>query len=109
MGALPVIGSLRPLNLVHVVLNNASHESVGGQPTVAGHLDFKALALASGYTRYERATDAESLRNAWQALSQASGPVLLEVRIKQGSRDDLGRPTSTAEENKLAFMGAARG
>ncbi len=29
---------------------------------------------------------------------------MIEVRIRTGSRDDLGRPKSTPEENKRAFM-----
>ncbi len=35
------------------------------------------------------------------------GPSLLEVKICMGSRDDLGRPTSTPGENKRAFMAVA--
>jgi phosphonopyruvate decarboxylase len=109
MGALPVIGSLRPGRFVHVLLNNAAHESVGGQPTVAGGVDFAALARAVGYIDYALATDLPSLNAAWSRLADKTGPVMLEVRICTGSRSNLGRPTSTAEENKLAFMGVARG
>lgn len=104
MGALPVIGSMQPGNLVHVLLNNAAHESVGGQPTVADRVDFRALALACGYTAYAQASTQDELRAAWQELTAQAGPALLEVRITTGSRDDLGRPTSTPCENKHAFM-----
>jgi phosphonopyruvate decarboxylase len=41
-------------------------------------------------------------------LASTPGPSLLEVRIGIGSREDLGRPTSTPEQNKRAFMDAAR-
>jgi len=109
MGALPVIGSLRPRKLVHVLLNNGAHESVGGQPTVADKIDFKAIALASGYAAYACADDAASLAARWAELGQADGPVLLEVKIRNGARADLGRPTSTPEQNKQAFMAHARG
>ena len=34
MGAMAVIGSNRPKNLVHIVINNGAHETVGGMPTV---------------------------------------------------------------------------
>ena len=108
-GALPIIGSLNPANLVHVLLNNAAHESVGGQPTVAGHLDFASVAKACGYHHYYLATDAETLSRCWEQLDQQRGPILLEIRILAGSRDDLGRPTSTPEQNKRAFMEHARG
>lgn len=104
MGALPVIGSMQPTNLVHVLLNNAAHESVGGQPTVADRVDFRAVALACGYTAYAQATTHGELRACWQELTAKVGPVMLEVCITTGSRADLGRPTSTPHENKQAFM-----
>lgn len=107
MGALPIIGSLAPANLVHVLLNNAAHESVGGQPTVADRVDFKAIALASGYKAYHVADSAENLKDAWQAAIANGGPVMIEVRIDTGSRADLGRPTSTPEQNKSSFMAHA--
>jgi len=107
MGALAIIGSLKPSNLVHVLLNNAAHESVGGQPTVAAKMDFAAIAKACGYKAYHLATDLQSLKACWQSLNEANGPYLLEVRIATGSRDDLGRPSSTPEQNKRAFMEAA--
>lgn len=108
LGALPIIGSLKPRNLVHVLLNNAAHESVGGQPTVAGEMDFQAISAASGYVGYFRAETLDQLKAAWDTIQNAAGPILLEVRIGIGSRDDLGRPTSTPEQNKLAFIQVAR-
>ncbi|BAI87871.1 MULTISPECIES: phosphonopyruvate decarboxylase [Oscillatoriales] len=107
LGAVPIIGSLAPKNLIHVVLNNAAHESVGGQPTVAGQLDLKAVALASGYQQYRQATDQPGIKQAWNDLSAYDGPVLLEIRITAGSRDNLGRPTSSPQQNKQAFMKVA--
>ncbi|MBW2083812.1 MAG: phosphonopyruvate decarboxylase [Deltaproteobacteria bacterium] len=107
MGALAIIGSLKPANLVHVLLNNAAHESVGGQPTVAGKMDFAAIAKACGYRGYHLVTDPQSLKTCWQRLNEGNGPHLLEIRIVTGSREDLGRPTTTPEQNKRAFMEAA--
>ena len=109
MGALPIIGTVRPARFAHVLLNNAAHESVGGQPTAAGGVDFAALARSVGYNDYAVADDLPSLDAAWHRLGESSGPMMLEVKIRVGSRSDLGRPTSTAEENKLAFMAVARG
>jgi phosphonopyruvate decarboxylase len=104
LGALPIIGSLKPANFTHVLLNNAAHESVGGQPTVGDRTDFRAITLASGYNAYAVASTMEELKEAWLQLGTKRGPVLLEVRITTGSREDLGRPTSTPIENKHAFM-----
>ncbi|MEK9515312.1 phosphonopyruvate decarboxylase [Limnospira fusiformis PMC 851.14] len=107
LGAVPIIGSLAPKNLIHVVLNNAAHESVGGQPTVAGQLDLKAVALASGYKQYRQATEQPGIKQAWNELSGYDGPVLLEIRINTGSRENLGRPTSSPQQNKQAFVKVA--
>ena len=49
LGALALIGANRPANLIHIVLNNEAHESVGGMPTVAGKLDLPGIAKACGY------------------------------------------------------------
>lgn len=106
MGALPVIGSRKPENFFHVLLNNAAHESVGGQPTVAGSVDFKAIAKACGYTSFEQVDNIQDMAQAWHKLTNFSGPVMLEIKINQGSRENLGRPTSTPIENKLNFMKA---
>ncbi len=105
MGAMPVIADLKPENFVHVLLNNGSHESVGGQATSAHKISFEKLAYAVGYAAYAVAHDRDSLNSAWKRLGQVRGPVLLEVKLRTGSRHDLGRPTVTAEQNKLDFMG----
>lgn len=104
LGALPIVGSMAPRNLTHVLLNNGAHESVGGQPTVGDKIDFQAIAFACGYKDYAVANTLDELEAAWHKLASQAGPVMLEVRITTGSRDNLGRPTSTPIENKRAFM-----
>lgn len=105
MGSLAITGNIKPANLLHIILNNAAHESVGGQPTVAGSIDVGAIALASGYVAYYRCDSPDSLADVWRDASAANtGPALVEVRVKSGARADLGRPTSTPRQNKLAFM-----
>lgn len=109
LGAMAIIGNVKPPNLIHILLNNASHESVGGQPTVADQLDFRALALACGYTAYFMADTEQSINATFELIAEIAGPVLFEIRIATGSRDDLGRPKSTAENNKFSFMEHIRG
>ena len=104
LGALAIIGDIKPANFVHVLLNNAAHESVGGQPTVAGKVDFASIVIAVGYTGYFQASSLEELATVWPVINGQAGPLLLEIRVCVGSRDNLGRPTSTPEENKRAFM-----
>ncbi len=107
LGALPVIGDLQPANLIYVLLNNAAHESVGGQRTVADRFNFAVMASACGFAEYRRAETISDLKECWAGFEQLPGPHMLEVRLRTGSRDDLGRPGHTPQENKKAFMEAA--
>src|SRR5262249_10964219 len=61
LGSVAVNGGMTIPNLVHVVLNNASHDSVGGAPTVAGSIDLCSVATAAGYAVAERASSARAI------------------------------------------------
>lgn len=104
LGAMPIIGNLYPRNFLHVLLNNRAHESVGGQPTVAGKMNFSAIASGCGYQHYLSASSLEEIDGAMQKMTELSGPVLLEIHLGQGSRKELGRPTRTPQQNKQALM-----
>ena len=105
LGALPVISQKRPPNLIHVVMNNCAHESVGGMPVCSGTLDISALASASGYPFVLKAESEDVLDAVLQeAVSIKNGPVLIEVCCACGSRADLGRPTTTPVQNRDALM-----
>lgn len=104
MGAMAVTGQSRPKNLVHIVLNNAAHESVGGMPTAAGGLDLPGLAKACGYPHAVTAATAKELDAALQEAKARHELCFLEVKCAIGARPDLGRPTTTPQENKRAFM-----
>jgi phosphonopyruvate decarboxylase len=91
-----------------VVLNNAAHDSVGGQPTVGFDVDLCAVARACGYRHAERVVAAGELEPALSALARSPGPALLEVRMRRGARADLGRPSMSPRELKRAIMAHAR-
>jgi len=108
MGALALIGTRAGENFKHVVLNNAAHDSVGGQPTVGFDVDLCAVARACGYRHAERVVAAGELEPALSALARSPGPALLEVRMRRGARADLGRPSMSPRELKRAIMAHAR-
>ena len=91
-------------NLLHVVLNNGAHDSVGGQPTKGAVLDFAALARACGYARAARAATAEEVGARLGELLSGTGSALLEIQCRRGHRPDLGRPTRTPAQAKDDFM-----
>lgn len=109
MGAMAVIGANRPSNLVHIVINNGAHETVGGMPTVAGAIDIVSIAKACGYPNAITVADFDSLDAALNEAKEKVELTLIEVKCSIGAREDLGRPTTTALENKQNFMEYVRG
>ncbi len=104
MGALAVIGGFSPDNLVHIVINNSAHETVGGMPTVASKIDFVMIAKACGYKHAICVDNADALDLAIKTAKEGGGLTFIEVKCSIGSRANLGRPTTTAKENKANFM-----
>lgn len=104
MGSMAVIGSQRPENLVHIVINNSAHETVGGMPTVAGRMDIVAIARACGYPDAVSVDNFADLDEELEKAKKESGLRLIEVKSSIGARADLGRPTTTALENRRNFM-----
>ncbi|MBQ2953009.1 MAG: phosphonopyruvate decarboxylase [Clostridia bacterium] len=104
LGAMAVIGQRQPRNLVHVVINNGAHETVGGMPVCEGGLDLCALAMAAGYRSVCRANSPETLLNAIDAALSAGELAFIEVMCAVGARADLGRPTTTPQQNRDALM-----
>lgn len=109
MGGMATIGTRKPKNLVHFVMNNGAHDSVGGQPTVGLKIDLPAIAAACGYEKVFSVSTAAALEEVLKEISQnfeEGGNFLtfVEVKVAKGARKDLGRPKSTPQENKKALM-----
>lgn len=85
MGNMAIVGQSSAENLTHIVLNNAAHDSVGGQPTVGGAIDLPKIAECCGY-------------------NQPGHPTFKQILVAKGARKDLGRPKEKPQENKALFM-----
>ncbi len=104
MGSLALIGSTESKNLVHIILNNAAYESVGGQPTPTNKIDFRNLALSCGYKMAFMINSLEDLIQTIELIKISSGPFLIDIHIRIGSRKDLSRPTKKPALTKKDFM-----
>ena len=104
MGSLALAGSNNIKNLVHILINNGAHETVGGMPTVAAALDWVGLATACGYDYAVSVSQPEELKRELNKVREREGTILIEVKAALGAREDLGRPTTTPIENRLQFM-----
>ena len=104
MGAMALVGFKTPTNYIHIVFNNAAHESVGGMPTVCDKICIQQIALACGYARALSVNTEEELGSALKQIKSCNELCLLEIKVAIGSRNDLGRPLTTPIENKQRFM-----
>lgn len=104
MGSMAVLGANSPKNMVHIVINNGAHETVGGMPTVASKIDLVAIAKACGYPNAVCVDSFEALDKELELAKNRNELSLIEVKCSIGAREDLGRPTTTAIENKEKFM-----
>lgn len=98
LGSYSQAGTAHLSNFFHIVLNNGAHDSVGGQPTVGRIIDLCKVAQACGYKSTCKVETFDDLKSA---LGKSA---FLEVVVKKGARADLGRPTTTPKENKIALM-----
>lgn len=104
MGSMAVIGATTPPNMIHIIINNGAHETVGGMPTVAGSIDFVAVAKACGYPNAVKVEDLEALDRELESAKIRNELSMIEVMCAIGARNDLGRPTKTPIENKENFI-----
>ena len=104
MGSMAVLGANKPKNLIHIVINNGAHETVGGMPTVAESIDLVAIAKACGYPNAICVDTFKDLDKELEAAKGRNELSLIEVKCSIGAREDLGRPTTSALENKQNFM-----
>lgn len=104
MGSMAVIGANAPKNLIHIVINNAAHETVGGMPTVAEKIDFVSIAKACGYTNAISVNNFKDLDKALEYAKYNDFLTMIEVKCTIYARVDLGRPDVTTLENKINFM-----
>ena len=103
-GGLGIIGNYGPSNFKHILFNNGSHESVGGQPTIGLDIEIKPIAVGFKYVAVFQADNIEAIDELMPKIKAIDGPVLLEILIASSSRAELGRPTIAPKDNKVDFM-----
>jgi phosphonopyruvate decarboxylase len=105
LGAAAVMGANAPENMVHIVINNGAHETVGGMPTVSEKIDVVKIAEGCGYKKAVSVDNESDLIKILDEVKKGTDCLtLIEIKAALGSRADLGRPTLTARQNVENFM-----
>ena len=103
LGSLTTIGSLKPKNLVHVVFDNSSHESTGGQPTNTTYIQINKIAKACNYNKTYRIKTESDILKVFKKIKKISGPIMILIKIYTGG--NVGRRISISPiEIKERFM-----
>jgi phosphonopyruvate decarboxylase len=93
LGTLATIGAYRPKHLLHIIMDNGSYDSTGGQPTTSRWVDFAAVGLSCGYPRCFQTDSADGFEQAVIAALAGDETALVHARLRPGSLEKLGRPT----------------
>ena len=83
IGSLITIGITKPKNLVHVIFDNSSHESTGGQPTATNKIQLSKIAKSANYKVFQVKTK-NQLVMVLQKIKLIPGPIMIIVKIEKG-------------------------
>lgn len=108
MEAMATIGRSAAERLTHIVLDNGSYESTGGQATHSGAIDLATVAAACGYRSHANVDSMSELRDAIGAAQATRGPHFIRAHIRAESDPALGRPALRPPDVATRFRQAVR-
>ena len=91
-------------NIIHIIFNNGSHDSVGGHPLASEKVNFCEVAIACGYDKAIRCDDKAGILTAVGNAKNNRGSTLIEIFCRKGNRPNLSRPLESPSQNKEDFM-----
>ena len=85
LGSLTTIGKLKPKNLIHLVFDNQSHESTGGQPSNTRNIDIYKIAKSSNYKAFKTSSKV-GLKKILRKIKNIDGPIMILIKITKGGK-----------------------
>lgn len=105
MGSLAINGTSGTNNIIHILLNNGLHESVGGQPSVGYKIDFNKIAKACGYETYhKKITSQDELNHALRNRANTNKNLFLNVYVSPGINSKFSSLNINHIKSKEKFM-----
>ena len=103
LGSIKTAGSFASKNFKYILLNNNSHDSVGGQNTYANDIDFKKLSKSLGFKKFYSIKSDKNLKTNIQKFLKGNTLNFLEVKVSNSKIKKLPRPTNLIKIKNL-FM-----
>lgn len=104
MGGATAIKSRPHTNIIHIVLNNGAHLSVGGQPTIAEKLSLDKIASECGFEHTYSVSSQSELTKTLTKIKDKTGPIFIDIKVNKEIKKDLMRPNLSPLEMKNLFM-----
>ena len=102
LGSLTTIGTIKPKNLIHLVFDNGSHESTGGQPTCTNSISIAKIAKAANLKVFQVENESQ-FEKILVKIKKLVGPIMIVVKIKN-SKETGGRVQTSPRRIKEHFM-----
>ena len=102
LGSLITIGVHRPKNLIHIVFDNSSHESTGGQPTESRNIQLDNVASAAKIKTFKVGTKNDLIK-ILEKTKKLAGPILILVKISKSKKRSK-RVNIEPTKIKIRFM-----
>jgi len=103
LGSIKTAGTFANKNFKYILLNNNSHDSVGGQNTYANEVDFKNLSKSLGFKKFYNIKNKKNLKKIIKSFLSTSSLTFLEVKISNSKIKKLPRANNLIKIKKL-FM-----
>ncbi len=104
LGSLTTNAYYKPENLLHILLDNNTHDSTGGQFTVSHNVNFVEIAASSGYPTALFAHDLDEFDRYIQDWKKSPTLTFIHLKTEKGSPKELARPTVKPFEVKQRLM-----
>ena len=85
LGSLTTVGSLQPKNFVHIIFDNNSHESTGGQPTHTKKIKLGDIGRSTNYNVYVSLSKKDLILKI-KKVKNCKGPIMLVVKVKKSNK-----------------------
>jgi phosphonopyruvate decarboxylase len=104
LGSVAKIAFERPKNFVHIVIDNMTHESVGGFYNSNPKLELAELFYSMGYKIVHSVVNKKQLLQSIANINETSDLSGLVIKVSIGSSESLGRPNISPTSQKEAFI-----
>ena len=92
LGSIKTAGTFANKNFKYILLNNNTHDSVGGQSTYANNINFEKLSKSLGFKKFFCIKNNQNLKKTLKQFLSGNSLNFLEVRVSNSKIKKLPRP-----------------